>query len=564
MKRRFAISVIVMSLTVAMALSGCAGKEEPLPDTIGSELGLYLLGDKVVDVYGKEITNNDSIKYLLDENGNVVTEENGKMTVVVAAANMSEFTCLTEASFDETGIEQKIPLYAFDNGTEAYGKTTWTMTVTVGPENVLNDTVVFASADPRTVCFVDGESEIQEKGSGAHKLEMIAEYPGTASLFVRNCLGEVIGTVQFSIEGEKVDDEKAVKEIEEKVAACEHTYIEEVVAPTETAEGYTQHTCTKCGQVYRNNYTEKLPCSHTFAERKVNATCKDTGYTLCVCTKCGFETRKDYTELASHAYKDEVVAPTCAAEGYTLHTCTVCGHVLKDSVKEKISHKYEEKVVAPTCTEKGYTLHTCSVCGANYADNYKDQIAHNYSARTVPATYTEKGYTLHTCNVCGYGYKDNYTDKLVCTNHSFTEVSRTEATCTAAGAINSRCMICGQSKSDPIPAKGHSYTESTTQPTCFDSGCTTHTCQVCGHSYTDTMIPALGHAWAERQTQKETGKSQHTFCSVCGVDMTASGLGGAHSEAHALAGEGGGTYQKSVPVYETVTEKYCTRCGTVQ
>ena len=39
---------------------------------------------------------------------------------------------------------------------------------------------------------------------------------------------------------------------------CNHNYITEIVNPTYDNEGYTLHTCTKCGSNYKDNITEKL------------------------------------------------------------------------------------------------------------------------------------------------------------------------------------------------------------------------------------------------------------------------------------------------------------------
>ena len=38
-----------------------------------------------------------------------------------------------------------------------------------------------------------------------------------------------------------------------------HAYEDTVVAPTAESEGYTEHTCWKCLDSYRDNYTDKLP-----------------------------------------------------------------------------------------------------------------------------------------------------------------------------------------------------------------------------------------------------------------------------------------------------------------
>lgn len=39
---------------------------------------------------------------------------------------------------------------------------------------------------------------------------------------------------------------------------CAHDYQEQIVAPTHTSRGYTLHTCSICGQSYKDNYTDQL------------------------------------------------------------------------------------------------------------------------------------------------------------------------------------------------------------------------------------------------------------------------------------------------------------------
>ena len=38
-----------------------------------------------------------------------------------------------------------------------------------------------------------------------------------------------------------------------------HHYTDKVIAPTRTAQGYTEHTCSACGDSYRDNYTDPIP-----------------------------------------------------------------------------------------------------------------------------------------------------------------------------------------------------------------------------------------------------------------------------------------------------------------
>ena len=45
----------------------------------------------------------------------------------------------------------------------------------------------------------------------------------------------------------------------EVIPALGHDYQSVVVEPTETEQGYTEHTCKVCGDVYRDNYTDYVP-----------------------------------------------------------------------------------------------------------------------------------------------------------------------------------------------------------------------------------------------------------------------------------------------------------------
>ncbi|MGN0611848.1 MAG: fibronectin type III domain-containing protein, partial [Ruminiclostridium sp.] len=44
----------------------------------------------------------------------------------------------------------------------------------------------------------------------------------------------------------------------ETINALGHSYTENVVDPTYSEQGYTQHTCSVCGDSYKDNYTDKL------------------------------------------------------------------------------------------------------------------------------------------------------------------------------------------------------------------------------------------------------------------------------------------------------------------
>ena len=246
--------------------------------------------------------------------------------------------------------------------------------------------------------------------------------------------------------GEKYKDNKGATLY--AIWTINHNYTTKVVAPTCTEKGYTLHTCTNCGNNYKDTYTNSLGHDYKLTSEKA-ATCTADGQKVYKCSRCG-DTKTETIKATGHSYTTKVVAPTCTAQGYTLHTCSKCGDNYKDTYTnalghdykltsqtpatcttdgEKIytcsrcgdtktevikatGHSYTAKIVSPTCTKKGYTVHTCSKCGDSYKDTYVDALGHDYEETVIPPTETKQGYTLHTCKRCGDSYKDNYTDPV--------------------------------------------------------------------------------------------------------------------------------------------------------
>ena len=197
-----------------------------------------------------------------------------------------------------------------------------------------------------------------------------------------------------------------------EIAATGHSYTTKVVAPTCTAQGYTLHTCSKCGNNYKDTYTNVT--NHNYGAWTVtkNATCTEKGSKTRKCQTCGHEETTEIT-ATGHSYTTKVVAPTCTAQGYTLHTCSKCGNNYKDTYTNATGHNFGAWTVIKnaTCTEKGSKTRKCQNCSHTETADIA-ATGHKYTEKVISPTETENGYTLHTCSVCGDSYQSDITDPL--------------------------------------------------------------------------------------------------------------------------------------------------------
>lgn len=153
----------------------------------------------------------------------------------------------------------------------------------------------------------------------------------------------------------------------------------------------------------------------------------------------------------------------------------------------KHEHSYTSKVTKePTCTGEGVRTYSCS-CGNSYTESIPAK-GHSFGSYTYnnDATYDADGTETAVCSVCGA--KDTRTasgTKLVHT-HNYAPAVTKEPNCTEEGVRTYTCS-CGNSYTEGIPAKGHSYGEYVynNDATTSADGTKTATCSVCGA--TDTV-----------------------------------------------------------------------------
>ena len=95
-------------------------------------------------------------------------------------------------------------------------------------------------------------------------------------------------------------------------------------------------------------------------------------------------------------------------------------------------------------------------------------------------------------------------------NHSWGEAVVTKApTCTEDGSQTMTCTICGQERTQKIPATGHSEAPAddspswtmVTEPTCEQPGMRTYVCNRC-YCAVEVEVPALGHMYAFGEDDK--------------------------------------------------------------
>ena len=265
-----------------------------------------------------------------------------------------------------------------------------------------------------------------------------------------------------------------------------HDYKETIVQPECDAEGYTIYRCTRCGDEYKDNFTQKLP--HSYEPTVVPSTCTERGYTKYTCTACGhnYIDEQSYTPEKGHSYKvAEEVLPDCEHAGHRKFVCGACGDGYTVTLPE-LGHDYKETIVQPECDAEGYTIYRCTRCGDEYKDNFTQKLPHSYEPTVVPSTCTERGYTKYTCTACGHNYIDE---------QSYT------------------------------PEKGHSYkVAEEVLPDCEHAGHRKFVCGACGDGYTVTL-PETGHMWqvAEEGYTQEGAPYTVYVCSACGADRREEG-----------------------------------------
>lgn len=551
-----------------------AATEPPADEPAGTseELGLFAFGEQVFTAEGTAAED-----YLVDGEGNIV-DRDGK--TVISAADVKQYLFVSEISVSpETELKKEAPSSSLENGAVAIEPVSFAITMKASPVGAIRKVVRLESADPFTAFFPADENtetlaetnEIPETGELASAEFQLSEdgeltvyvtvrFDGEVTITARNEFGAVIGEFVLEVktaeeQPEAVDvpadaadekheeaeagsasgDKSETSEIKQETTEPKqekpehvHEFEDQVISATESAGGYTIHSCKSCGYSYRDSFTEKLPCSHEYTETVIPATTSSGGYTLHACRKCGYSYRDNETKplACTHSdYTTTVVPATCETGGHTAHECRNCGYTWTDTPTAALGHAWDAGTVtrAASCAVDGVRTYTCSRCGAVRTETVQ-ATGHKWDAGTVTS----------------------------------------EPTCSADGVRTKTCTVCGETVTEAIPATGnHSYTDTVFVPTCTEDGFTMHTCSVCGYYYYDNVVPNLGGHDYHRETIQITHTEVHTFCSTCGMQLTGMSEDQvtAHVFSHIDDPNAGGYYSASVPVVEEKEVMVCSKCG---
>ena len=317
-----------------------------------------------------------------------------------------------------------------------------------------------------------------------------------------------------------------------KVQEGKHTWNEGTVTTpaTCTAAGEKTFTCTACSATKK----ETIPATGHAWDTEWS---KDNDHHWHECKNANCT---EIADQAEHSWDEGTVTTpaTCTADGVKTLTCTVCSATKKETIPAT-GHAWDTE----WSKDNDHHWHKCKNCNAIDGSTKAPHSWDNVEV-TTPATCTTVGEKTFTCTVCsatkketipatGHAWdtkwsKDNDHHWHECNNancdavkdkaeHRWNEGEvTTPATCTAAGVKTLTCNTCKATKTEPVPATGHTYNQTKVEDkylvsaaTCTAKAVYYKSC-VCGATDTSTAETfesgkPLGHTGGEATcTQKAT------------------------------------------------------------
>lgn len=236
-------------------------------------------------------------------------------------------------------------------------------------------------------------------------------------------------------------------------------FTDTVVAPTCTEQGYTHHVCTVKGCTYAPvDDTYVAATDHTWVNTQtLPPTCTEKGTQFYKCSVCGATRTEKIAPLGHDLSRcDLKPAATCTQPGRAVGTCARCGVQIDEVIPAKgHDYSYAETSVAPTCTEPGHYKGTCPTCGKDY-DDVVPALGHDWGewVTSIEPTVSTVGYRYHVCNRDGCGYREGEDIPKLHTHTWDAGVVTQKPTAAEPGVRTYTCTVCGQTRTEAIPATG--------------------------------------------------------------------------------------------------------------
>ena len=236
-------------------------------------------------------------------------------------------------------------------------------------------------------------------------------------------------------------------------------FADTVVAPTCTEQGYTHHVCTVKGCTYAPvDDTYVAATDHTWVKTQTNPpACTEQGTAFYKCSACGATRTEKIAPLGHDLSRCDLrPAATCTQPGRAVGTCARCGVQIDEVIPAKgHDYSYAETSVAPTCTEPGHYKGTCPTCGKDY-DDVVPALGHDWGewVTSIEPTVSTVVYRYHVCNRDGCGYREGEDIPKLHTHTWDAGVVTQKPTAAEPGVRTYTCTVCGQTRTEAIPATG--------------------------------------------------------------------------------------------------------------
>ena len=236
-------------------------------------------------------------------------------------------------------------------------------------------------------------------------------------------------------------------------------FTDTVVAPTCTEQGYTHHVCTVKGCTYAPvDDTYVAATDHTWVNTQtLPPACTEQGTAFYKCSACGATRTEKIAPLGHDLSRCNLQpAATCTQPGRAVGTCARCGVQIDEVIPAKgHDYSYAETSVAPTCTEPGHYKGTCPICGKDY-DDVVPALGHDWGewVTSIEPTVSTVGYRYHVCNRDGCGYREGEDIPKLHTHTWDAGVVTQKPTAAEPGVRTYTCTVCGQTRTEAIPATG--------------------------------------------------------------------------------------------------------------